>query len=425
MLSSSSDSTYAPLEISTPEEARAWQPPRGPFVLLVAYSRFGYGHVARCLKLAHAFRTCTSLEPVVVSGHPEFVRSLPDVPFRTLSLPPYLASDVGDAGTSSSRSKIISPLPEVPVEHLALYRGHLLALLADKDPSAILIDHFPFSGAKSEAACGELVDLMIRKDSAVPIFSGYRGLVSERFLREENAAEIVSRLLPSVERVFVFLDEEARDTVLAVNPFLRPFRSRLEFVGHVGPEDVPRDPPESGLVLATFGSGMDAYRRIEVVCEAFSIAHQRRPELRLEVVTGRRLGRSLYESLAAAYTSESVEIHRHVDRLPRRFPAAELLVCCGGYNTLVEASSLASGKIVSIPISWSATSEQLQTARRFEAVGAIDLLLPHAELEPRRLADRLLQVLDGPIRRRPTLDLQGAVRAARCVEQKVADVARS
>ena len=60
-----------------------------PAFVLAASARFGYGHLARCLKIAGALARRASLTAYVVSPLPDFETGPDDPHVRRVSLPPF------------------------------------------------------------------------------------------------------------------------------------------------------------------------------------------------------------------------------------------------------------------------------------------------------------------------------------------------
>ena len=106
----------------------------------------------------------------------------------------------------------------------------------------------------------------------------------------------------------------------------------MRFVGYVAPrlDRVDRRASDRSRLLATFGSGLDAYRLIRLVCDAFRLLAATRSDVTLDVVTGASLPDRAFEELVATYDSRRLRVIRLVPALATHLPGYDLVVSMVG-----------------------------------------------------------------------------------------------
>jgi predicted glycosyltransferase len=291
----------------------------------------------------------------------------------------------------------------------------LLGLVQHLRPRVIVIDHFPFHtdlerAVECEAALAHLRD-------AVPETlhcAGYRGVST--MTGDDAAFDARRRLIVQyVDLLLVYVDPRERDAFFDAHRFLRPVEEKVRFVGYVaGP---PRDGVQRAAgptrVLATFGSGTDAYRAIRLVCDAFRLFAAARPAVILDVVTGDRLPGRAFRQITAAYgDAPRIRITRSVSALGARLAEYDLVVSRGGYNACVELYQAGARSIVLPRVPRGRPAEQVEEARKFHGYGGIDSIVDAAATSPEALARLMTTVLAAPPAPRAPVDLGGAGRAA-------------
>lgn len=382
--------------------------PERPAFLFASSARFGYGHLARCLKIARALTRRAPLTAYVVSPLPDFETGVDDPRVRRVGLPPFARRS-----TAPPRgwpiADVVSTLPGVPAAHLKAHQGRLLAaLVARLQPVGVLLDHFPFF--LEEVFYRDALTTLRETSPDALTCAGFRGAASRRYAPTERAR--VRRLLERhVDLVLVYVDARERGRVLRRHPFLRELRTPLRFVGYVCPPP-SRARRRGRRILATFGSGVDAATTIELVCEAFGNLAERRPGYALDVVTGGRLPDALFTAIVRRHASRTrVRIVRFLPQLGAHMARYALVVGRGGYNTLTELYQSGTRSIV-LPRVYPGNDEQRLLALHFRARGGVDHVVAEAGCRPAHLARLMHETLARPPAVRRPLDTGGAEQAA-------------
>ncbi|MBI4573305.1 MAG: hypothetical protein HY713_08505 [candidate division NC10 bacterium] len=382
--------------------------PDRPAFLLASSARFGYGHVARSLKVAGALVRRAPVIAYVVSPLPSFESDGHDPHVQRIGLPPFAL-----ASTAAPRRwpivDVVSTLPGRSASELTLHHARLLAALVNRlKPVGVVLDHFPFF--LEEAFYDRALAALHEVSPRALVCAGFRGVASRTYDRAE-LARLQALLDRHADLVLVYTDPDEARRVFRRHPFLAPFRSRMRFVGYVCPAR-SRARRRRGRVLATFGSGVDAATTIDLVCEAYAIFRRRHPRHTLEVVTGGRLTDSLFAKLVHQHGGErGIRIVRFVPGLGRRMGRYALVVAMGGYNTLTELYQSGTRSIV-LPRAYPGNDEQGVLARRFRTLGAVDHVVAAARCRPSHLARLMDETLARPPATRRPLDTRGAEQAA-------------
>ena len=391
--------------------------PRGerPAFLLASSARFGYGHLARCLKIARTLVRHAPLTAYVVSPQPDFETGVDDPRVQRVALPPFALRSSAPP-RSWPITDVVSTLAGVPAARLRAHQGRLLAALVKRlRPVGVLLDHFPF-----------FLDQVFYRDALAALgetspraltCSGFRGVASRQYAPREQA-RLRTLLERHVDVVLVYVDARERDRVLRRHPFLRQFGIPLRFTGYVC-SPPPRARRRRQRVLATFGSGVDAAPTIDLVCEAFNILAGRRPGYALDVVTGGRLAAGLFAKLASRQAGQAkVRIVRFLPRLGTHMARYALVVGRGGYNTLTELYQSRTRGIV-LPRVYPGNDEQRLLALHLRGRGGVDHVVDEARCAPARLAHLMHETLTRPPAQRRPLDTEGAAQAAGIIEAEL------
>jgi predicted glycosyltransferase len=388
-----------------------------PAFILASSARFGYGHLARCLKIARVLVRRAPLTAYVVSPVPDFEPHREHPHVRRISLPPFALRSAAPPRRWPI-TDVVSTLPGVPTGRLRAHHGRLLAALVERlRPVGVLLDHFPF--LLDEIFYREALVALRTSSPRALTCSGFRGVASFRYARRQRA-HLRTLLERHVDLVLVYVDARTRGQVLRRHPFLRGPRPALRFVGYVCPPPTrARHPGRGPRILATFGSGVDAAPTIELVCEAFRILAGRRPGYALDVVTGGRFPPGLFTKLVRRETRPArVRVFRFVPSLETRMARYALVVGRGGYNTLTELYRSRTRGIV-LPRVYPGNDEQRRLAVHLRARGGLDHVVEEARCGPARLARLMEETLARPPARRRPLDTGGAEQAAATIQAEL------
>jgi predicted glycosyltransferase len=381
-------------------------------VLFFGHAGFAYGHVARGRKLARHLVRTRPLDAYVVSSCPEYEPTEVSEAVHEVLLPSFrLASPdvVPDGLPLPARA---SSLPDVPADALSAHRGRLLlALVAHLRPRAVLLEGVPFVRPdQATTECGPALAFLRAESPATLRCAGFNG-VSTGLWAAEHAA-LIDRLLGELDHLFVYVDPAERDELFARCPALVPLASRTRLVGYVV-GDAPERAVAEPRVLATFGGGVDAFRRIMLVGEAFEVFAGRRPGWTLDVVTGGQLPDQAYGQVVERFGAvPGICVRRLVPGLSRWLNRYRLVVSMSGYNTCTELCQASTRSIV-LPRIGPRFLEQLEQAQKFQRAGVVDRIVDAGDTTPARLAEVMEETLATPPSARRALDTGGAEATAR------------
>jgi predicted glycosyltransferase len=403
------------IDLRTIHDVERLPRPAGPAVILASAARFGYGHVARSLRVAEALVRRAPLTAYVVSPQPGGGSARRHARIHRIALPPFaLAATVAPRWPITD---VVSTLPGHSPADLTRHHGHLLAAVVRRlRPVGVLLDHFPFF-LEERFYERALAALRVESPRAL-VCAGFRGVLSRAYDPAEQA-RVRELLARHADLLIVYADARETGRLLRRSPFLAPLRARMRFVGYVCPAP-SRPRPGRRRILATFGSGVDAAGTIRLVCEAFAALRRRRPHHTLDVVTGGRLPDETFAQLVARHgLGRGMRIRRLVPGLDRRMSRYALVVAMGGYNTLTELYQSGTRGIV-LPRAYPGNDEQGVLARKFRAFGGVDHVVAAARCRPARLARLMAETLCRPPAIRRALDTQGARQAAKVIVAQLA-----
>jgi len=368
------------------------RPPR-PTFFFFTFSTYGYGHVSRCHKIARGFVARTAFDAHVISSHPDFETGVDDPHIHMIGLPPFVFS--GSEPPSDYPSSIAG-MPAAVVEgDLLHHKSRLLLAMARRfRPRGILIDHFPFPPQKASAECEHTLAFLRRESPSTLRCAGFRGVIPRAYGCDDQ--RYIARLLQEyVDLLLIYIDESEREDFLAGYPFLASLETRMRFVGYVCP---PRDAQrvQLGTMLATFGGGIDAYRKIHFVCEAFLTFVERNPGYSLQVVTGTRLPDVGYREIVRRYEGRNgMAVMRFLPGLGARLGRFDLVLTMGGYNALTELYQSSARSIIMPRIS-DHHDEQLVQAQKFRRHGVVGPVVDTDATTPEAFARLMEEVLGAP-----------------------------
>ena len=313
------------------------------------------------------------------------------------------------------------PIPGMGLAELSALKSRLLlGLVRHLRPQAIVVDHFPFSREPERAGECEAALAYLRNTTPETLrCGGYRGIHA---MASGSAIELCQRRLERhIDLLLVYVDPRERDAFFDAHAFLRPFEAKVRFVGYVAPrlDRVDRRASGRSRLLATFGSGLDAYRLIRLVCDAFRLLAATRSDVTLDIVTGASLPDRAFEELVATYDSRRLRIIRLVPALATHLPGYDLVVSMAGYNTCVELYGARTRSIVLPRIPSDRPAEQVEQARKFQGYGAIDQIVDSRTTSPQALAELMAAVLTGSPTARTPLDCAGASATAELLQAEL------
>ena len=392
-------------------DIEAIPPPRRPTALFGMYTAFGYGHLARGQRLARAFAARTGFDAYVFGHHPSFrLDGLPET-VHEVDLPgPVVLHSREPLDDLPGPAQTRGLTPAMSIAELSAHKSRLLLGLARRlQPCVIVIDHFPFSTntGRDVAECAATLEYLRDALPQTLRCASYRGLYTLKYgAAQETCRPLVERYL---DLLIVCVDPREAAQFYDAHPFLRPVEARIRFVGYVAPP--PAEPGcrtmAGSRILATFGAGVDAYRKIRLVCDAFRILTAARSDLTLDVLTGEGLPEGAFREIETLYGDPPrLRILRFVPALATRLAEYDLIIAMAGYNACVELYQARTRAIVLPRIS--PRSDQVVLARKFHAHGGIDHVVDSGATSPEAFAQLLDLTLQAPPSPRKPLDLGGA-----------------
>jgi predicted glycosyltransferase len=387
-------------------------PRRRRAVLLFGHASFAYGHISRCRKIARRLVEQFPLDAYVVSSCSEYEPGEPHEAIHEVLIPPFR---IGSPDFLPERFPIpdrASSLAHVPADELSAHRGRLLLALATHiEPHAVLLEGFPFvRPLQAVEECGPTLAHLSQHSPQTLRCAGFNGVATSLWMGEH--ASVVERALRELDRLFVYVDPVERAGLLERSPWLQQIEARVQVTGYVvGAPPDNADAPRQ--ILATFGGGVDAFRKIVLVVEAFFEFSASHPGFSLHVVTGGQLPERGYREILRLIDSRGdvVRLSRIVPGLARRLNHYQLVISMGGYNACTELYQ-ASTRGVVLPRFAPDFGEQMEQARKFQQVGAIECIVDAGAASPGSLAEVMTRTLATPPSRRLPIDIGGADVAA-------------
>ena len=279
-------------------EVAGLPPPRRPAVLFFGHAGFAYGHIARCHKIARRLVEDFPFDAYVVSSCPEYDSGAPHEAIHEVLLPGFR---LGSPDLLPERLPIldrVSSLPHVPTDRFSRHRGRLLqALVAHLRPRAVLLEGFPFvRPLQAVEECGPTLAYLSERSPDTLRCAGFNGVPTGLWMEEH--APLIERMLRGAAGSPVRVRRSLRaHGVCSSGPVAPEVAAKVGVMGYVvGAPPRAAEPPAQ--ILATFGSGVDAFRKIALVVEAFLEFSARRPGFALHVVTGGQLPDRGYREIA-------------------------------------------------------------------------------------------------------------------------------
>ena len=370
----------------------------------------GMGHLRRTLEILTALAGHTRL---LVVGGPQTPVAVP-AGVAVVRLP-ELSMDAGFGALTLSGESL---------EHVRQERRKILWDTLDAvRPDVFFVELYPFGRKAFEF---ELVPALtaIREGLFGPcrVVCGVRDILVEKKDQAAYEARVLDRLARFFDAVLVHADP-------ALFPLAATFARAAEIpvpvhhTGYVAAAPGPTRPSgvvrrelgvECGreLVVASAGGGKVGSE----VLLAVLTACRERPRLcraAIRVSTGPFCADAAHAAIeAAAAALPDARVYRFADAFVDILAAADLSVSLGGYNTVMELLAAGCRGLVA---PFDQNREQRLRAERLQALGLLGVLDP-PDLEPGRLAGRLLAALDGPSPN-ATVNLDGARNTASFLEQ--------
>ena len=188
------------------------------------------------------------------------------------------------------------------------------------EPDVIFVDYLPF-GQRQE------LNGLLESTGAVKYFihRGVPDTSDAKILAGEDASSRIARFY---DRIVVTLPPGFRN-VAVEDAYSADAANKIEYVGFLAPQNAAK--PTDGLrkrVVCSGGGGINTGAMVESVV----LAASRNPSADFTVVLGPR-----YDGPRVQPKSNNVEVLEFSSRLWELHQTADIVVCAGGYNTVMEA----------------------------------------------------------------------------------------
>jgi pimeloyl-ACP methyl ester carboxylesterase/predicted glycosyltransferase len=221
-------------------------------------------------------------------------------------------------------------------------------------------------------------------------------------------AEMVEHIdrLPGLRDRSIFVGNPADLVDDPLGPGLPSVRdwttAHFDFTGYIGPSPVPSGPPEPLLCVATVGGSGVGEALLRKVIDAFPIARQARPGLRMIVVAGPRI------DPATLPARDGLEIRGYVDHLDALLARCDLGITHGGLSTTMTLTAYRR-PFLYVPLQ-NHFEQNRHVRHRLDAYRA-GRCLDWPSLTPELLAAAIVAEVGRPVGYRP-VETDGADRAA-------------
>jgi predicted glycosyltransferase len=394
-----------------------------PPVLVYCQHLLGLGHAQRTARLVRALEEAGQPVVVVTGGRP--VPGLDWGNAEVISLPPLAAGD--DAASTLARPDGVA----LDAAYLAARRERLLALVAARDPTVVVLELFPFG---RHALAFELAPLLLaladdrahRGPAAPRVAVSVRDVLVSKRNPAWHELGVLATCLAWVDRILVHGSTD-------VIPFSRTFGladrlgDRLVHTGYVAGPPPAGLPGAPGHVVVSGGGGQVAARLFHTALAArllapAAAAHPWR------LLTGPYLPASVRGRLVGAAAAlppvagrPAVTVETFQPDLPGLLAGAALSLSQAGYNTVVDVLR---SRVRAVVVPYEGSGDEQPLRAGLLAERGLLIVVPEAELTPARLAAALDDALRRPGFPAATrLDLEGAARTAAIVRALATGVA--
>ena len=398
---------------------------RRPPVLVYCQHLLGLGHAQRAARLARALAAAGEPVVFVAGGRP--VPGLDLGAAELVQLPPLIAADEAASGLAGPDGGPPDPA------YLADRRARLLALVAERDPSVVLLELFPFGRHALATELGPLLlalaDDRARRSAAAPrVAVSVRDVLVSKRQPAWNELAVLGVVETFVDRVLVHGSPD-------VIPFARTFNlaprlgDRLVYTGYLAPPAPAGGPTpdsaESEVVLSG-GGGQVAAALFETALAArpFCPGAAARP---WRLLTGPYLPAPARARLAALVAAlppvggrPAVSVETFHPDLPALLRRAALSVSQAGYNTVLD---LLQSRVRAVVVPYEGSGDEQPLRAGLLAERGLLAVVPEPTLTPAALGAAMDAALTRPgFPAAARLDLDGATRAVAALRALAAGV---
>jgi predicted glycosyltransferase len=362
----------------------------------------GIGHLARASRIAKALVERDFDVTMVTGGLP--VAGFPGEGVTTVALPAVAAGDKGFSGLCDAAGNPVTP---AFLEHR---KDLLIDTLRRTKPDVVIIEAFPFGRRQMRFELIPLLDAIAAMERRPLVATSLRDILQER-VKPGRAEETVELVQAHFDLVLVHGDP-AFARFEETFPLAGEIEDKVVYTGLVAPPP-QAEPAETFDVLVSVGGGAVGK---ELIGAALAAARLLPEGLRWCLVTGPNMPQADFDALAAA-APQRVGLFRFRQDFASLLAGGRLSVSQAGYNTVCDILRAGCASLL-IPFTAGGETEQSTRAARLERLG-LAAVLPEEGVTPQELARHVETMLPRPRPDIPPLDLDGAVRTAMILEDRL------
>lgn len=314
-----------------------------------------------------------------------------------------------------------------PVDPVASLEGikqtrkkQLLELFASLQPDVLLIELFPFGRYGFRFELDPLLARAKEKDAECMIACSVRDILVER----DNKKKFEQRVIERLNGFFDLLLVHGDPSILPLDAtFSRmgDIEIPVRYTGYICQTAQPGEgerirnaldlSPDEYLLVASAGSGSVGYSLLKSTLRAYDLLRRKIP-CRLQLFTGPYLNDSRYDALVRQ-AGDHAAVDRFTDNYPAWLSVADLSVSMGGYNTTM---NVIAARCPALIYPFRQNHEQRMRAEKMKNYATLNLLSDQ-DLEPERLAEKMLSMLHGQQASLPSVRLDGVQTSTRILLQ--------
>lgn len=362
----------------------------------------GIGHLARASRIARALVERDFDVTMVTGGLP--VPGFPGEGVKTLALPAVAAGDKGFSGLADSDGNPVTPAFQ---EHR---KDLLIEAFRRAEPDIVIIEAFPFGRRQMRFELLPLLDAIAATERRPLVATSLRDILQER-VKPGRAEETVALVKEHFDLVLVHGDP-AFARIEETFPLADEIGDKVAYTGLVAPPP-PASPAETFDILVSAGGGAVGK---DLIGSALAAARLLPESLRWCLVTGPNMPQPDFDALAAA-APKGVGLFRFRQDFASLLAGTRLSVSQAGYNTVCDILRAGCASLL-IPFTAGGETEQTRRAVRLERLG-LAAVLPEEGISAQELARHVEAMLARPKPDIPPLDLDGAMKTALLLEERL------
>ncbi len=369
-------------------------------VLFYVQHLLGIGHLMRAKRIAQAL-VHHGFDVMVVSGGspvPHFAIE----GARQVQLPPI--------AVSKDDFSVLVDADNTPIDDD--YRNHrrdkLLETYSAFQPDIVVLEAYPFGRRQVRFELLPLIDAIESTQPRPKLVCSVRDILQKRVKpgRDAQTAQLISQ---HFDKVLVHGDESFAPLGDSFSESAS-IATKLCYTGLISAQHMHESKDQFDIVVSAGGGAVGEKLLMCVIGVASEY-----PDLgSMCVITGPNLPEPVFESMARAVPA-GVVLQRFRDDFTGLLAGAKLSISQAGYNTVSDVLQ-ARCRCLLIPFSMGTETEQLDRARRLQAMGLATTVL-ESELSVKYLANAMRAVLSQSIPPEATmLNTEGADNTARILE---------